>query len=210
MTGERLVGYQTRRESRVTTFCQLTYCTTAVFFRTLIENDFCLKGLTHVIIDQVHERDRFTDVLMGVLRIRLVQFADLKLILLGASIAQLDTLSQYFGQRNIIDIGPTTNPTLDYFLEDILTSTQFMLRKNNDTPVGPWRKFDQLLTEAWFKGSDGVFGQLLELARDGTMAVDYQHSKTGINLLMAAAIHGKVHVVKSAIAYGANPTFQVY
>lgn len=49
----------------------------------------------------------------------------------------------------------------------------------------------------------------MKLARDGTMPVDYQHSKTGITLLMAAAIHGKVDVVKSTIVFGANPTFQV-
>ena len=50
----------------------------------------------------------------------------------------------------------------------------------------------------------------MKLARDGTMPVDYQHSKTGITLPAAAAIHGKVDVVKSAIVFGANPTFQVF
>lgn len=41
------------------------------------------------------------------------------------------------------------------------------------------------------------------------MSVDYQHSQTGITLLMASAIHGKIDVVKAAISSGANPTLQV-
>jgi hypothetical protein len=68
---------------------------------------------------------------------------------------------------------------------------------------------DNLLTEAWFKGSDIVFKRLMALIREGKMSVDYQHSQTGITLLMAGAIHGNVEVVKATISSGANPTFRV-
>lgn len=69
--------------------------------------------------------------------------------------------------------------------------------------------FDNLLTEAWFKGTDIVFKRLMTMIREGRMAVDYQHSQTGITLLMAGAIHGNVDVVKATISSGANPTFRV-
>ena len=68
---------------------------------------------------------------------------------------------------------------------------------------------DDLLTKAWFNGSDAVFQHLMELVYVGTMSIDYQHSQTGITLLMASAIHGKIDFVKAAITSGANPTFQV-
>ena len=69
--------------------------------------------------------------------------------------------------------------------------------------------YDELISQAWFDASDGVFTHLLRIVRDGTMPVDYQHSKSGITILMAATIHGKVDIVKAAIAGGANPTFLV-
>ena len=69
--------------------------------------------------------------------------------------------------------------------------------------------FDELISQAWFDGSDGVHAYLLKIVQDGTMPVDYQHSKSGVTILMAATIHGKVDVVKAAIASGANPTFLV-
>ena len=159
MTGERLVGYQTRRESCFRILLNNVNNTTGIFFRSLIENDLCMKGFIHIIIDLVHERDRFTDVLMGVLHIRLLQYTDLKVILLGPNRAHLHSLSQYVRQRNVIDIVAGTNAPLDYFLEDILMNIQFTSRSDNGTPVGPWRTFDRLVAEAWFKGSDGVFGQ---------------------------------------------------
>lgn len=193
------------------------FCTTGVFLRTLIENERCLKGLTHVIIDQVHERDRFTDLLLGIFRLRLPQYPDLRLILLSANMAP-HTLANYFHQENIIKIPVPSNPVSQLFLEDILTCTKFLTKQsilagaggvNGEMTFGPATVFDELITEAWFKGSDSIFMHILKLVRDGTMSIDYQHSQTGITLLMAGANHGKLDVVKMAISLGANPTLQV-
>ncbi len=212
------MGYQIRLESRGTTNCPLMFCTTGVFLRTLIESDRCLKGLTHVIIDQVHERDRFTDVLLGVFRLKLVQYPDLRLILLSANMAP-HTLGNYFHQDKIIKIPVQPSiPVSQLFLEDILTCTKFLSKQSllagagrveGELTMGPATIFDELITEAWFKGSDNVFSHILKLVRDGAMSIDYQHSQTGITLLMASANHGKLDMVKMAISLGANPTLQV-
>ena len=69
--------------------------------------------------------------------------------------------------------------------------------------------YDNLITDAWFKGTDAIFQCLMTMVREGKMSIDYQHSQTGITLLMAGSIHGNVDVVKAAISAGANPTFQV-
>jgi hypothetical protein len=49
----------------------------------------------------------------------------------------------------------------------------------------------------------------MKLVRDGAMPIDYQHSQTGITVLMASANHGKLDIVKMAISLGADPTLQV-
>lgn len=68
---------------------------------------------------------------------------------------------------------------------------------------------DNLITDAWFKGSDMIFQRIMMMVREGRMSIDYQHSLTGITVLMAASIHGNIDVVKAAISSGANPTFKV-
>ena len=45
-----------------------------------------LATLTHVIVDEIHERDRFSDFLLTVLRDALNKFRGLKLILMSATV----------------------------------------------------------------------------------------------------------------------------
>jgi len=108
VTGERLVGYQTRLENRVTVHCQIIYSTTGVFLHTLAEGtDNFLGGLTHVIIDQVHEEDRFINILMGVLGLRLAQNPHLRMILLSANDEPYTELLARYFQSSIIRIPST-------------------------------------------------------------------------------------------------------
>lgn len=149
------MGHQTRLESKGTANCPLIFCTTGVFLRSLIESDCCLKGITHVIIDQVHERDRFTDLLLGVFRLRLSQYPDLRLILLSANMAP-HALANYFHQEKIIKIPVPSHPVSELFLEDILTCTKFLSKQRilvgaggvqDELTMGPATAFDELITE---------------------------------------------------------------
>ncbi len=80
------VGYQIRLESRVSTKTLLTFCTNGVLLRTLMGGDPVLGMLTHIIIDEVHERDKFSDFLLTVIRDALNKFRGLKLILMSATV----------------------------------------------------------------------------------------------------------------------------
>ncbi len=212
-----MVGHQIRLESRGTMNCPLMFCTTGVFLRTLMEGERCLRGLTHIIVDQAHDRDRHTDLLLGFFRLRLPSYPNLRLILLSAG-GVSQNLASYFHVEKIIHIPVPSNAISEFFLEDALAFTKFLAKRNllatNSKVISPSviesaTYLDDLLTEAWFNGSDAVFQHLMELVYVGTMSIDYQHSQTGITLLMASAIHGKVDFVKAAITSGANPTFQV-
>ena len=53
------MGYQIRLESRVSPRTLLTFCTNGVLLRTLMGGgDAILGTLSHIIVDEIHERDR--------------------------------------------------------------------------------------------------------------------------------------------------------
>lgn len=81
----KMVGYQIRMESKRSAQTRLLFCTTGVVLRRLQE-DSKLKGVTHVIVDEVHERQQQTDVLLVILKQLLrTTRPDLKVILVCIS-----------------------------------------------------------------------------------------------------------------------------
>lgn len=68
-TGSRdaMVGYQIRLESKMSAENVLLFCTTGILLRRL-ESDKYLDGVTHVVVDEVHERTIESDFLLIVLR----------------------------------------------------------------------------------------------------------------------------------------------
>lgn len=78
-----LVGYQIRLESVKSSRTRLLFCTTGVILRRLIE-DPLLNGVSHVVVDEVHERQWQIDVLLISLRTLLQgRRPDLKVILVS-------------------------------------------------------------------------------------------------------------------------------
>ncbi len=63
-----LVGYQIRLESKSSPETLLTFCTNGVLLRTLMSGRQVLKTITHILVDEIHERDKFSDFLLTVLR----------------------------------------------------------------------------------------------------------------------------------------------
>lgn len=62
------VGYSIRLESKMGPMTSLYYCTNGVLLRTLMHDDKALFDITHVIVDEIHERDKFSDFLLIVLK----------------------------------------------------------------------------------------------------------------------------------------------
>lgn len=81
------MGYQIRLESCVSPKTCLTFCTYGVLLRSLMGGDAILASLTHVIIDEVHERDAMSDFLVTVLRDALARHRGLRLILMSATVS---------------------------------------------------------------------------------------------------------------------------
>ncbi|TNM91248.1 hypothetical protein fugu_019628 [Takifugu bimaculatus] len=119
------VGYQIRLESVRSPATRLLYCTTGVLLRRL-EGDAELGGVTHVIVDEVHERTEESDFLLLVLKDLVVQRSDLKIILMSATL-NAHLFSDYFYICPSIHIPGRTFPVDQFFLEDAIAKTNYVL-----------------------------------------------------------------------------------
>ncbi|KAI7863168.1 P-loop containing nucleoside triphosphate hydrolase protein [Spinellus fusiger] len=120
----KTVGYAIRGETKVSSKTQLQFCTTGVLLRRL-HSDPTLMGISHVMIDEVHERSVDSDFLLIILRQVLKKRKDLKVVLMSATINQ-KLFSDYFGGAPAIEIPGFTHPVKDIYLEDIIEMTSFV------------------------------------------------------------------------------------
>jgi HrpA-like RNA helicase len=100
-----------------------------------MDSENCLKFVTHLILDQVHERDRYTDMLVGVIKIRLAENPHLRLILLSTNITP-PILANYFEQDKIIRIhSPEHAPVVELYLEDIVSTYSKILSVGSSNSI---------------------------------------------------------------------------
>lgn len=129
------VGYSVRFESVLPRpFGSILFCTIGVLLRKL---EAGLRGVSHVIVDEIHERDVNSDFVMVVLRDMVHTYPDLRVILMSATI-DTSLFSQYFGNCPVIEIPGRAHPVTQLFLEDCIEMTKFVpppetrKRKSND------------------------------------------------------------------------------
>eukprot|EP00741_Cyanophora_paradoxa_P018762 tig00021094_g18111.t1 len=128
------VGYQIRLESVMpTTPGFILFCTTGILLRRM-QSDKSLTssqgGVTHVIVDEIHERDLNSDVLLIVLRDLLRVRADLRVVLMSATLDP-ERFADYFapvcgGERPpLFTIPGNLHPVKELFLEDVTSATRY-------------------------------------------------------------------------------------
>lgn len=125
-----LCGYQIRMESRASESTRLLYCTTGVLLRKL-QDDGLLTDVSHVIVDEVHERSVQSDFLLVILKEVLQKRSDLHLILMSATVDS-DKFSTYFTHCPILRISGRSYPVEVFHLEDIIEETGFVLEKDSE------------------------------------------------------------------------------
>ncbi|KAJ3413929.1 ATPdependent RNA helicase [Chytridiales sp. JEL 0842] len=119
-----LVGYAIRGETVRSDHTRLTFCTTGILLR-MLQGDPLLQGISHVIVDEVHERSLDSDFLLVILKDLLPRRPDFRLILMSATIDS-STFASYFSNAPVLDIPGFTHPVTDFYLEDILQKTQYI------------------------------------------------------------------------------------
>jgi len=129
------VGYSVRFDSIFPRpYGAILFCTVGVLLRKL-ENG--MRGISHIIVDEIHERDVNSDFLMVVLRDMIYNYPDLRVIFMSATI-NTDMFSQYFNCCPVIDVEGRCYPVKEYFLEDIVQMLNYQptpdirKRKNKD------------------------------------------------------------------------------
>uniref|UniRef100_A0A3B3UWG0 RNA helicase n=1 Tax=Poecilia latipinna TaxID=48699 RepID=A0A3B3UWG0_9TELE len=103
-----LCGYQIRMENLSGDWTRLLYCTTGVLLRKL-QQDRHLSSLTHIIVDEVHERSVQSDFLLTILKDVVMKRSDLHLILMSATV-DCDKFSSYFNRCPVVSIPGRTFP----------------------------------------------------------------------------------------------------
>ncbi|KAF2646057.1 ATP-dependent RNA helicase A [Massarina eburnea CBS 473.64] len=142
------IGYAIRGESKQklgTT--KITFVTTGVLLRRLQTSGgstedvvAALADVSHVVVDEVHERSLDTDFLLVLLRDILRRRKDLKVILMSATL-DAEVFERYFddvGPVGRVEIEGRTYPVNDYYIDDVVHATGF---------VGKHGEFDDESTE---------------------------------------------------------------
>ncbi|KAE8145083.1 P-loop containing nucleoside triphosphate hydrolase protein [Aspergillus avenaceus] len=143
-TARSLVGFAVRLESKVTQFTRLVFATTGVVVR-MLERPEDFLDITHVVLDEVHERSIDSDFLLVVLRRLMQKRPDLKLILMSATL-EAQRFSNYLGGVPVLNIPGRTFPVEMKFLEDAVEMTNYRLSEN-DSNAAIDEDTDEMATE---------------------------------------------------------------
>ncbi|XP_074851666.1 ATP-dependent RNA helicase DHX29 [Carettochelys insculpta] len=125
-----LCGYQIRMESRTGEATRLLYCTTGVLLRKL-QDDSLLSNVSHVIVDEVHERSVQSDFLLIILKEILHKRSDLHLILMSATVDS-EKFSSYFTHCPILRISGRSYPVEVFHVEDVIEEIGYVLEKDSE------------------------------------------------------------------------------
>jgi ATP-dependent RNA helicase DHX57 len=112
------VGYAIRGESEQTERTKLLFCTTGILLRRFSNGDD-FSGVTHVIVDEVHERSVDGDFLLLELKELLTRNSELKIVLMSATINH-ETFVRYFSNAPLLTIPGFAHPVKDMYLEDFI------------------------------------------------------------------------------------------
>ncbi|XP_064004158.1 ATP-dependent RNA helicase A isoform X2 [Pogoniulus pusillus] len=116
-------GYSVRFESVLPRpHASMLFCTVGVLLRKV---EAGIRGISHVIVDEIHERDINTDFLLVVLRDVVQAYPEIRIILMSATI-DTTMFCEYFFNCPIIEVFGRTYPVQAYFLEDCIQMTKFV------------------------------------------------------------------------------------
>jgi HrpA-like RNA helicase len=130
-------GYHIKLEAKKTSKTRILLMTTGILLRRLqLEGD--LKGISHVFVDEVHERDINTDFLLIVLKNLMKKRPELKVVLMSATL-NATLFSDYFKAEgcSLITIPGRAFPVTSFFLEDALEQTGFLISPTSDCIYRP-------------------------------------------------------------------------
>lgn len=167
------IGYHVRLDAATTRDTKMLFCTTGILLRRL-SGDPALAEVTHVIVDEVHERTLQGDFLMALLKdllpVRRRAGRPLKVILMSATLDSnlfADYFAPIFPDGHAVPLlhaQGRTFPVQTLFLEDSMKEVGYLLapdsraalRYNNKAVEAQRRKQQQLVQTAGGRNVDAV------------------------------------------------------
>ncbi|KAF8973905.1 P-loop containing nucleoside triphosphate hydrolase protein [Flammula alnicola] len=123
-------------ESNITRNTRLAFVTNGIALRMLEGGSgeggqsTAFDEITHLIIDEVHERTIESDFLLIVLKSLLIERPNLKVILMSATV-DAEKISSYFGNCETLHVPGRTFPVNVQFLEDAIEYTKWSIPENS-------------------------------------------------------------------------------
>ncbi|ANB12516.1 putative helicase [Sugiyamaella lignohabitans] len=133
------VGYVIRGESKVSNNTKLRFVTSGVLLRMIqTDPEGALQGVSHVVVDEVHERSLDSDYLLILLKRICKANKNLKVILMSATVDPKLFINYFDNKVGYTHIEGRTFPVEDHFLDDVIRQTQYIPRSlEDDEDISP-------------------------------------------------------------------------
>ncbi|ESQ36248.1 hypothetical protein EUTSA_v10006566mg [Eutrema salsugineum] len=210
------VGYKVRLQSKGGRQSSIVFCTNGILLRVLVGKGggSCIPDITHIIVDEIHERDCYSDFMLAIIRDFLPSNPHLRLILMSATL-DAERFSGYFGGCPVVRVPGFTYPVGTFYLEDVLSvlksdKNNHLISADSNIIVGKRDitdedkvALDEAIDLAW---NSDEFDALLDLvSSEGSHEVhNYQQSSTWLTPLMVFAGKGRITDVCKLLSLGAD------
>ncbi|VVA90212.1 unnamed protein product [Arabis nemorensis] len=210
------IGYKVRLKSKGGRQSSVVFCTNGILLRVLVGKGggSCIPDITHIIVDEIHERDCYSDFMLAIIRDFLPANPHLRLILMSATL-DAERFSGYFGGCPIVQVPGFTYPVRTYYLEDALSvlksdKNNHLISADSNNPDGKLDiedgdkvALDEAIDLAW-KNDD--FDALLALVSSEVNhdVYNYRQSSTWLTPLMVFAGKGRTSDVCKLLLLGAD------
>jgi ATP-dependent RNA helicase DHX29 len=132
-TVRSLVGYSIRLEANTSRETRLVFATTGIVMR-MLEGSNDLREVTHLVLDEVHERSIDSDFLLIVLKKLITRRKDLKVVLMSATV-DAERFSAYLGGAPVLNVPGRTFPVQVQYLEDAIELTGYAIGQKQDNMI---------------------------------------------------------------------------
>lgn len=122
----KVIGYRIGQKQMVSSKTKITYVTTGYMVERLIHDPDALQKITHLVLDEVHERSMDVDLLLLLLRLQLSSNEHLRLVIMSATM-DAKVIFKYFGnalatrlvKKKPLFVGSKLFPVEYVFLDDL-------------------------------------------------------------------------------------------
>lgn len=123
-----------------------------------MELDPSLSGVSHLILDEIHERDIMSDFIISLMKKVVTKRKDLKLILMSATLNS-DKFSKYYNDCPMLEIPGFTYHVEEYYLEDAIKHTNFKFETPFEPGGGRKRMIKPRFRQSYWKQHGEYFKQ---------------------------------------------------